>query len=111
VDVVGIGGGSLLVLILMIEAPIPFILIAGLLNIIQFSTCYSGYKMHYLISKWRHTLFNKNYVVLNDWILELDTFERRRGNTTTWYTTTWYQLHLILYAGNDCHHIMSVEAH
>jgi hypothetical protein len=35
-----IGGGSLLVL--MIEAPIPFILIPGLLYtyIIQFSTCY-----------------------------------------------------------------------
>jgi hypothetical protein len=44
-------------------------------------------------------------------MLEFDTFERRRGNTTTWYTTTWYRLNLTLKAGKNCHHIMSVEAH
>jgi hypothetical protein len=42
-----------------------------------------------------------NYLDVNDWILELDTFERRRGNTTTCDTTTWYILHLILYVGKD----------
>jgi hypothetical protein len=44
VDVVGIEDGSLLVL--MIEAPHPFILISGFLStyIMQFSTCYSGYR-------------------------------------------------------------------
>jgi hypothetical protein len=70
VDVVGIGVGGGSLLVLMIEAPIPFILIAGLLNtyIMQLSTCYSyrGYKMYYLICKWRHTHLNlnNNYLVI-----------------------------------------------
>jgi hypothetical protein len=46
--------------------------------------------MYYLLCKWRNTHLNYIYLVVNDWILELDTFERKRGNTTTWYTTTWY---------------------
>ena len=44
-------------------------------------------------------------------MLDLHTFERRRGNTTAWYTTTWYRLHSTLKVGKDCHHNMSVEAH
>jgi hypothetical protein len=65
VDVVGIEGGSLLVLMLEALHSLHTHSRRGLFNKMQFSTCYSGYKMYYLISKWRHSLFNNNYLVVN----------------------------------------------
>ena len=94
-DVVGIGGGFLLVL--MIETPHSrHTHSRSSLYIYIIQTVARRCIVCYVSGD---TLTEIIYIVLlmiDDWMLDLDTFERRRGNTTAWYTTTWYRLHLTL---------------
>ncbi len=95
-DLLGVGGGSTLVLI--IKTP-------HTLHTHSRSSLYIYEVFQHLLLWLEDVLFamsvekhSLKLYIFGCQLLDarIDTFERRRGNTTTWYTTPWSGLHLTL---------------